>query len=280
MKRNRLLISVMTLLAMCSGFGFYLRSSHPSDQKPPGENEGSAEASLNRVNRKFKAVKNAKTENDLKISTRELIDDLFSSKGLVPASNDNAFQGVDPAGIDEIKNRLVRAEVDYRKGRKEGIKEERVVRVVNGLAKKFGAPEYAKTDLYEVRKLRASMLFLMPDVITTEPMEKLKKAKESNKPKSLISPTMSPLEAVNVLALLIDQKLSNDEFQLTKEERKGLGPEKRTLKDQKSTEPRLLPQTERQKEMSQVVLSAVSQTGVMNGLKLAHNVLDVLGVER
>ena len=278
MRRNRLLISMMTLLAVCSGFGFYLLGSDADGQESPGENESSVGA-LDRMNRKFNAVKNAKTENDLKNSARELIDDLFSSKGLVPGLTDNAFQGTDQGGIDEIKNRMVRAEVDYRKGRKEGIKEERVVRVVNGLAKKFGAPEYAKTDLYEVRKLRAGMLFLMPEVITTEPMEKLKKAKD-DKPKFLISATMSPLEAVNVMALLIDQKLSNDEFQLTKEERKALAADKRTREEQNSSEPRLLPQTERQREMSQLVLSAISQTGVTDGLKLAHNVLDVLGVER
>ncbi len=52
-----------------------------------------------------------------------------------------------------IKQPVGRAESRYRLGQSSGISERKIVRTINGLVKQFDLPAYAKTDLYEVRKL-------------------------------------------------------------------------------------------------------------------------------
>lgn len=111
--------------------------------------------------------------------------------------------------MDEVKDRVVRAEFEYRQGHNKGVAEDSVIRVVNGLCKKFNAPEYAKTDRTEVRTHRMALLAVTPQLATIDHL----KPNEANSSRAGISPNMSPVEAVNVTMSLVYQKIFNEEYQ-------------------------------------------------------------------
>src|SRR5258708_4594260 len=48
--------------------------------------------------------------------------------------------------VSPYKERLIRAELNYRRGQKAGIPEANTVRVIDELVRELSAPEYAKTD--------------------------------------------------------------------------------------------------------------------------------------
>jgi hypothetical protein len=113
--------------------------------------------------------------------------------------------------------RVAQSEIDYRSGRKAGIPESNIVRVIDHLAAKLGAPKYARTDEDEVRDMRLSVSQMMPNFIPRRP---LGAGEES--PAGLpytVAPLMSPLEAVYVTRFLIRQKEMSEFSLLTTEER-------------------------------------------------------------
>jgi len=126
----------------------------------------------------------------------------------------------DPAPQDipvKIRERIVRAEINYQNGQNEGIPEDNIVRVVNYIAKEFDAPVYAQAQLQEVSELRAGEAYpmfhsLAPELARTE-------AEQHPRPHILINPKMSAIEAVYFTLSLIFEKKSNACYQLTSEER-------------------------------------------------------------
>jgi hypothetical protein len=56
-----------------------------------------------------------------------------------------------------FEERLIRSEISYRRGRSAGVTEESVVRVIDQLALRFVAPEFARTSQDEVRELRLGL---------------------------------------------------------------------------------------------------------------------------
>lgn len=132
---------------------------------------------------------------------RALVDEVFIANGLTEEI---------AASADSIKDQLVAAEISYRQGKTKGVSEMNIVAVINLLAKKTNAPEYAKTDQFEVRKLRMSMITLSPRLFATQ------LATQLGKP---IPSTLSPIEAFHLTANLIHQKMWNPDYQLTNKER-------------------------------------------------------------
>ncbi len=125
------------------------------------------------------------------------------------------------AAAGELKDRVVRSEMEYRKGERKGVDEIEVVKVINGLAKKYGAPAYAKTNQGEVRELRMSMLLTEGDFVARGRNDG--KGKKKRKKGDGIGSEMSPLEAVYVTADMVKQKLYNEDYQLTQEEKRPVG---------------------------------------------------------
>lgn len=116
-----------------------------------------------------------------------------------------------------FKERLIRSEIGYRQGQSKGISEENLVRVIDELAQRFKAPEYARTSQDEVRDLRLALSHSMPHFI---PQQSPANQTESEQRIGFsVSPMMSPLEAVYVAQALILQKQVNEYFQLTQPER-------------------------------------------------------------
>jgi hypothetical protein len=109
-----------------------------------------------------------------------------------------------------VKARLVQAELSYRKGSK-GITESDIVRSINELAVKFGAPAYAKTSPLQVRYLRASMMGMFPNLVAQEPINAKAQPRKLG---SSINPRLSPFEATFLTGLLLHQKMINEDYQL------------------------------------------------------------------
>jgi hypothetical protein len=86
---------------------------------------------------------------------------------------------------------------------------------VNALAKEIAAPRFAYTDNAEVRRLRMRMMPIVPALFLRD-----LKSKDENG-RACIREKMSPVEAVYLFARMVDQKLSNPNYQMTAEERQA-----------------------------------------------------------
>jgi len=159
-----------------------------------------------RVNEKADAVKGAD-----ETAIRELADAV-----LVLTIGD----GVPSVFVSPYKERLIRAELNYRTGQKDGIPEANIVRVIDELVRELSAPEYAKTDEDQVYDTRLAISSLMPHFIVQRP---LRSGEESSTGAPYtVDPTMSPLEAVYVTRFLIMQKEISESSLITPTERAEL----------------------------------------------------------
>lgn len=113
--------------------------------------------------------------------------------------------------------RVAQGEINYRSGRIAGIPEANVVRVVDYLAAKLGAPGYARTDEDEVRVMRLDISQIMPNFIPRRPLG-AGEASLAVFPYT-VDPLMSPIEAVYVTHHLITQKEFSEFSLLTTQER-------------------------------------------------------------
>ena len=113
--------------------------------------------------------------------------------------------------------RVAQSEIDYRSGRKAGIPESNIVRVIDHLAAKLGAPKYARTDEDEVRDMRLAISQMMPNFIPRRPLGAGEES-PAGFPYT-VDPLMSPLEALYVTRFLIMQKEMSEFSLLTTEER-------------------------------------------------------------
>jgi hypothetical protein len=103
-----------------------------------------------------------------------------------------------------VKQRLIDAQKAYLDGKTPGIVDGAVVDAINALATAFEAPDYGRTSLLQVQFFRSSLAAGMPIFLHSAPDTK---ADEPN-------PPMSPLQAIFVMGLLIDQKLTNPDYQV------------------------------------------------------------------
>jgi hypothetical protein len=130
--------------------------------------------------------------------------------------------------LSPFMKRVAEAEINYRRGRKAGIPEANIVRVVDYLAIKLGAPNYARTDEEEVRDRRLSISQIMPNFIQRRPPGA---GEESPTGFPTVDPLMAPLEAVYVTHSLIAQKEFSAFSLLTTEERADVKTAMNKLKE-------------------------------------------------
>lgn len=204
-------------------------------------------------------------------AVRDLADEVF-----------NRFGHMLPAEVqDAAKERVSRAEVEYRKKGKGGVREIHVVHAVNFLAEKFNAPDFAKTDPRQVRVLRARMRSQVPDFIAPDPDDKkgLKK-----KVGERMNPEVSPLEATTLMLVMLTQKALNDEFQQTPREfvlRMSRRPV-RLSEDRSRTvltvnDPR---NVEKQRAVFRAAVKGLERMGTVEAISVAGEALDRLGVAK
>jgi hypothetical protein len=133
-------------------------------------------------------------------SIQALADEVF----LVP----RAYPRMPDVVAGAVKARLVQAEAKYMHGEGPGVQEQEVVTLLNDLATRFGAPEYAKTSLAQVRVMRMTLLLSAPVFMGRGMMPDHARLGDS------VNTTMSPLQAAHLVGGMIDQKMLNPDFQV------------------------------------------------------------------
>lgn len=113
-----------------------------------------------------------------------------------------------------IKGRVGQAESRYHQSQAAGVSEARVAQTINSLAFKLKLPDYAKTSIYEVRKLRLALIPNFPQFINQK-----SQGMQPVRAGAKFDSRMSPAEAVFVTEMMMQQKLSNEEYQVTNKER-------------------------------------------------------------
>jgi hypothetical protein len=103
-----------------------------------------------------------------------------------------------------VKQRLIDAQVAYFDGKTSGTVDAAVVDAINTLATTFDTPDYASVSLLQVQYMRNLLATGMPTLF--KPVTPDIKVGEPNVP-------MSPLQAIFVMSLLIDQKMQNPDYQ-------------------------------------------------------------------
>lgn len=200
-------------------------------------------------------------------AVRGLADEIFSQFSV----------GNAPAGLtDSVKDRLVRAEVNYRAGRGKGISDAQVVGMVNRLAHEVGAPAFARTDVFELRRLKTGLLPYTSDLQS----HALGNAVGRKDPKE---PSMSPLEAAYFAGLLVQQKRFNAGYQLTHDEWVALHGGKRNGKANAKFQDKIKERQNddtRTAELQKAFGDGLAKKSVSELLELPATLLDTLGVER
>src|SRR5438876_11853703 len=214
MKRlKRYIVLTFSLLTIAIlGVGLLLRNQSTVVRGQSQSSTGAASQNadpFNELNRKARAAKSGEPN-----SVQALADEFFASTAVFPE--------IPPEAVDAMKDRLVRAEMEYRggNGKQKSIEEIDVARMVNQLADALSLPDYAKTCPLQVRHLRMSLLLYLPNIIGQEHFKEKPGAKR--KVGSIMSGKMSPLEAAYVALVLLEQKKDNAAFQVTSEEWRAL----------------------------------------------------------
>lgn len=118
-----------------------------------------------------------------------------------------------PADIEATaKDRLIQAEKAYMQKRGPGVQEHAVVNTINTLAEKFAVPEYAKTSALQVRYIRMTAALGAPNFMGQGV------ARPGTKIGDSIGTEMSPIQAAHLMAVVIDQKFINPDFQVPPDE--------------------------------------------------------------
>lgn len=219
-----------------------------------------------------------KVKDSDEAAIRELADEVFASShfGEIPTSI-----------VEKIKERVVPHEVKYRQNKK-GIKEKEIVKMVNDLADKVGAPDYAKTSPLQVHSLRARLMTGYPNFIS--PTNAEGKRGLHKKIGTAMNPDLSPLEAVFVAGVLLEQKMINEEFQHSPQEwEKKL--KNKELKNWQSAEKRrggggrgkpqlAVSSNPKAREMREAIAHSPIRMNPADLISIVDDSLDTLGIER
>lgn len=217
---------------------------------------------LARLNEKARAARSGD-----EAAVRELADEVLGQL--------NADQA--PAGLaDAIRERLVSAEMRYRAGNGKAISDAKIVRMVNRLAREVGAPAFARTDVFELRRMKTGLLPFTSDLQTRE----VGGPSGRRNPREL---TMAPLEATYFALALVQQKLHNPEYQMTQDEwvqlhggkRKSdsTGKFREKMKERRND-------SNRTRELQKAFADGLAAKSPLQLLELPATLLDSLGVER
>jgi hypothetical protein len=108
--------------------------------------------------------------------------------------------------LSPFKDRLVRAEMNYRRGQQGGISEQKLANSLNQLGRDLGLSESARVSPRQLRYLRVHMMAAFPNYVS--------QSSDKQRGKSIIANDLSPLEAAGLSLVVISKKQSNDNFGL------------------------------------------------------------------
>ena len=201
-KRTKISLVLFFLIGFsCTALWLAASRSAQSGAAPVSQQNAQMADPFFDLNRRAKAAKHAD-----EFEVRDLTDEAF--KTFAPPEVPVFTQ-------EAMKERVARAEVNYRKGASKGISEIKVAKTINELAAKLQIPEYAKVSPSMVRLVRVGLMMELPDFIAQDAPTARRHIKII---RSSINPLMSPLEATAITMFLLQQKIVNDAFQLTHKE--------------------------------------------------------------
>lgn len=189
-----------------------------------------------------------------------------------------------PVMREIVEQRLVQAEINYKFGRNPGIPEKSVVQIANTLADKFELPDYARVTVHQVEVLRFGMELSMPAFMVP--------ASSQNEQAGVYpgDSSLSPAQAAHILLVLIDQKMSNPDYQLTPdewEETQYQPSMDRLLKYKELRDSGQLAKTEKRgalvtvvhiKDLRTPISNAVAQMSLTDGLDLVNQAFGIAGI--
>jgi hypothetical protein len=185
-----------------------------------------------------------------------------------------------------VKQRLIDAQRDYFAGKNPGVVGGAIVDAINALATAFDTPGYARVSLLEVQFLRSRAVSAMPYLMRSAPDTKLGAA----------DPPMSPLQAIWLMSLLIDQKIDNPDYQAIPadwdrdyypkllEQARAQDELRRRIaagegKVQTKYEARLVAGPPRSPELRLLLARRIREMSVADGLKLFNETFARLGIK-
>lgn len=181
-----------------------------------------------------------------------------------------------PPSIDYvIKDRLVFAEMQYRRGLGKGVNEQSIVDFTNLLVEKFGLPDYVRTSPNQVRHLRMFLMLHNPVFMGQGAVRPDIKVGES------INEEMSPLQGVHLLLEVLGHKLFDADFQLTPEAWDRAQASKPTQTAGTGTKTEVIASTNpKQAEVRLALVKKVNSMDPIEALSLIDKSLEVLGIEK
>lgn len=263
MKKRYTLFGSLILLALLGVGALWSMSRSVAHANPPVIAGEAKPNPLVTINEKARAAKDGDVT-----ATRELVDEMFRMFDFA-----QEFAELD----DSIKERLVRAQLNHSsKNGKSSCSEARVVHAVNLLADRVGTPAYTRTNVFEVRRLRAALLVNTPDISGPRYKTDLRKGHKQNT-------AMSPIETFFVAVTLIQQKRHNPEYQLTNDEWVALHGGKRSVAGiQKFNEEMQSRRSESKRtvEVRQAINAGIATMNPFDMFRLPDELLTTLGIER
>lgn len=216
-----------------------------------------------------------KAKDNNESSIRELADEVFANFDVdIPSELSHT--------VEEVKDRVVRAEMKYRKGGR-GLRESHIARTINELANSFNAPDYAKTSPLQVRVLRMELMKDYPSFIAQEMRREKKGLKK--KVGDSINPEVSPLEGIYITSVLIWQKMLNDKWQQPPDEWAATLHQKHFGEPRRSGDPQprmaVSPlRNDKIGEMEDVVARGLARLSIADAMNLVDSSLNSLGIEK
>jgi hypothetical protein len=148
-----------------------------------------------------------------------------SAPGATQADVENAVDGIfaisglDPeiASMFSLKTRIVAAELAYHNHNHSAVPEASIVGALNGIANQMNLPDYAHTSNSEVRKLHVALIPFFPKFLMRAFVSQgiTQSATNPSAMPTIVQTQMSPLETALLFTLLIHQKLTWSEYQMT-----------------------------------------------------------------
>lgn len=174
--------------------------------------------------------------------------------------------GISPNIADSLgyTARIVAADTAYRKGESKPISVGTEVVAINHLEDALGAPAWAHTDLQQIQRLRMHLLVLYPHLMGSE------LPPDTHGHHTLLSSTMSPLEAAWIGATMIYQKIYNPDFQYSAAKRGARGVQYRMAFIRKHHQ--------RTSQMLKLISGAQGNSSLEDHLSAVNYFFDDLGI--
>jgi len=185
---------------------------------------------------------------------------------------------------DIVKDRLVRSEISFLRGKRSGVHEEDVVALFNTMADRFTLPDYVRTSKKQVRALRMSLALASPAFMGRGMADGKMDVGEA------VSSEMSVLQAAHLSAVLLDQKFLDPNFQVPPgqwdreshdKEVQRVKERQELLKSSRAAEHHMIARSNpKRRELHEAISRSITSLSFADSQALLETALRVLKVDR